>query len=64
MADYSRQQWLAIRDNGGSLSKFYRSRSSYVHISARCGMRPDPRGPNFPMIPWVQKPGVTYRRAG
>lgn len=62
MADYSRKEWLAIRSNGGSLSKFYKSRSRYLHVSCECGMRQDPRGPQYPYIPWVSK-GVTYRRA-
>lgn len=62
MADYSRKQWLAIRDNGGSLSKFYRKRARYIHVSCKARMVPNPEDPKGHWIPWVQRPGVTYRR--
>lgn len=63
MESEERRLWLASRDNGGSLRKFLQGRERYLHVSARAGMNPDPRGKHFPMIPWVEKPGSTYRRA-
>lgn len=41
-------------------SKGYTSR--YFHVSCFAAMVPHPLGPTFPVIPYVEKPGVTYRR--
>lgn len=35
----------------------------YLHVSARAAMLPNPQGTAFPAIPWVQRPGVTYRKS-
>lgn len=40
-------------------SKFLKSRERMFHESKACGMRPDPRGHHFPMVPWFGG-GVTY----
>lgn len=60
MADYKRSDWLAIRDSG-SLGQTYRSRERYLHVSALARMVTNPLDPNGPLIPWVQRPGSTYR---
>lgn len=59
-----RNRWLAIRGNGGSLKKFYRSRERYIHVSAEVKMIPvvSPDTGAVTMQPWVQKPGVSYVR--
>lgn len=62
MAEMARNHWLKIRGNGGSLQKFYRSRERLVHISAQARMVTNPKDPRGPLIPWVQRPGLTYRK--
>lgn len=62
MGEYSRGHWLAIRDNGGSLTKFYRARAQYAHVSANARMvrLPDADNPEQVITsPYVQCPGVT-----
>jgi hypothetical protein len=34
--------------------------SRYLHVSAHARMIADPRGPMFPLIPWIQRPGMTF----
>lgn len=63
MAEMARNHWLKIRGNGGSLQKFYRSRERYLHVSAEARMVPDPKNPRGPWVPYVQRPGVTYRKS-
>lgn len=56
----NRSEWLSIRNNGGNLSKFYRSRSRLVHKSCDAGMLPHPNNPSGPaIVPWVGR-GETY----
>lgn len=38
------------------------SRGRYFHVSCFANMVPNPRGLEFPAIPFVEKPGVTYKR--
>lgn len=61
MADYKREDWLAIRDSG-SLGKTYRRRERYLHVSALARMVTNPADTKGPLIPWVQRPGSTYRK--
>jgi hypothetical protein len=34
----------------------------YFHVSCFANMVPDPRGLGSPAIPYIEKPGVTFKR--
>ena len=56
----NRKAWLSIRDNGGSLPRFLRSRGLMIHQSCAVAMLPAPNNPTGPrVIPWVERPGHT-----
>lgn len=38
------------------------SQGRYFHVSCFANMVPNPRGPMFPVIPFVEKPGITWKR--
>ena len=67
MGEYTREEWLQRRGNGGNLGKFYKSRERMIHKSAIIVQEPNPlfnpelpvSGINQPTFPKVR----TFGRA-
>ena len=62
MGEYTREEWLARRNNGGSMRKFLKSRERMIHKSAIIVQEPNPlfnpelpvSGINQPTFPKVR----------
>ena len=62
MGEYTREEWLQRRGNGGNLGKFYKGRERMIHKSAIIVQEPNPfynpdvpvSGINQPTIPKVR----------
>ena len=46
--------------NSRSRGQFLRNREVMVHQSAAAQMIQNPLGAHLPMVPYIQRPGVTY----